>query len=188
MDKFSKKIKRKDKLPKENKVLFDNDWIKLTEFEDWTVLEETDTVACIPYLIEYNEFIVRQEVVPSYKLKNGKDYHVTLVAGGIEEDETPEEAMKRELEEEAGIVLRDGYEIEMSKPLFKSKSGSSYFYYCIIPITESDYHEVVAKGDGSVSEKLSKSVKLNVKHINNVLSSDTITELVLCKLKDYLNI
>ena len=73
------------------------------------------------------------------------------------------------------------------KPLFISKGNASKYYPCIIQLTERQYHEVIAKGDGSEAEKKSQSVKVDVKYLNSVNASDVITEYMILKLKDYLN-
>jgi 8-oxo-dGTP pyrophosphatase MutT (NUDIX family) len=186
MDKFSK-VKAEEVRPEE-KVLFESGNTKIVDYEGWAVLNEPDTVVCIPYLIEYNQFIIRQEYIPSFKLAEGKDFHITVVAGGIENNETPEQALRRELEEEAGIVLRENFQFEFERPLFKTKSGSSAYHFCIVPLTESDYHEVIPKGDGSEAEAVSKSVKVSVKNLNAIIPSDTITELMIQRLRKYLNV
>ena len=46
---------------------------------------------------------------------------------------------------------------------------------------------VVAKGDGTEAEKKSQSVKIDVKYLNSINASDLITEYMILKLKDYLN-
>ena len=74
------------------------------------------------------------------------------------------------------------------KPLFVSKGSTNKYYPYIIPLNEKDYHEVVAKGDGSKEEAMSKSVKVDAKYINSVNSSDLITDYMLMKLKEYLNL
>jgi hypothetical protein len=53
-------------------------------------------------------------------------------------------------------------------------------------LNERDYHEVVAKGDGSKEEEMSKSVKVDVKYINSLNPSDLITYYMLMKMKEYL--
>ena len=59
---------------------------------------------------------------------------------------------------------------------------------CILPLTENDYHEIVIKGDGSRAESLSQTVKVDVKYLNSLNTSDVLTELMLIKFKEYLNL
>lgn len=186
MDKFSKI--REEEVRPEEKVLYKDDYTRLIEYEGWSVLEEPDNVICIPFLIEYNQFIIRQEYIPSYKLDQGVEFHLTVLSGGIEENETPEQALRRELEEEAGIVIRENFEIDFDRPIYKFKGSSSKYHVCILPLTENDYHEIIPTGDGSQAESVSKSVKVGLKHLNSIIPSDTITELMVFKLKKYLNV
>ena len=111
---------------------------------------------------------------------------------GDDEEEVEEEftfeADEEELEEEAGIVVREDFEVEELKPLFVSKGSMNKYYPFILRLTERDYHEVIAKGDGSKEEQMSKSVKVDIKQIGNLNTSDIITEYMLLKLKEYLNV
>jgi 8-oxo-dGTP pyrophosphatase MutT (NUDIX family) len=188
MEKFTK-LKPKDYFadPKD-KVLYDDKHFQIVQFEDWSVLKSKDCIICIPYLIESNEIILRQEYIPSFKYVDGSDYYLTLVCGGIEQGETPEIACLRELEEEAGIVLREDYKLEPLKPLFVNKSLTSKYFPYIIPLHERDYHEVIAKGDGSRIEEISKAVRVNAKFLSSLNPSDMMTDYMLLKLKEYLNL
>jgi 8-oxo-dGTP pyrophosphatase MutT (NUDIX family) len=188
MEKFSK-LKPKDefKEPKD-KVLYDTEYFKIIEYEDWHIIKERDSVVCIPYLIESNQFIIRYEYIPPFKYTDGQEYHITIISGGIERGETPKTTLIRELEEEAGIVLREDYQIEDMKPLFINKAHTNKYHPFILPLNERDYHEVVARGDGSKAESLSKSVKVDIKYLSTIEASDLITDYMLTKLKEYLNI
>ena len=112
MEKFSK-LKSKDEFGgKKDKIIYNDDYFKIIEYEDWHIIQERDAVVCIPYLIESNQFIIRYEYIPPFKYVDGQEYHITVISGGIEDGETTERALVRELEEEAGIVLREDYQLE----------------------------------------------------------------------------
>lgn len=189
MERFSKLKPKSDIIENEDdNILWSNDHMKIIQYEDWSILKECDFVACIIYLIEMNQIIIRQEYVPTYKYTDGQEYHITILSGCIEVGETPQMALIREIEEEAGIVISPEFKIEFMRPLHVSKSHTSKYHPAIITLTERDYHEVVSKGDGSKEEQLSKSIKVDVKYINSIVPSDLITEFMLIKIKEHLNI
>ena len=187
MEKFTKLRPKSEFTEDKEDILFSNKYMKVINYEDWTVIKESDFVVCIPYLIDSNQMILRHEYIPTFKMVDGQEFHITVLSGGIEKGETPERAILRELEEEAGIVVEPDFKVEFMKPLFISKGNASKYYPCIIQLTERQYHEVIAKGDGSEAEKKSQSVKVDVKYLNSVNASDVITEYMILKLKDYLN-
>ena len=187
MEKFTKLKPKENKSPKEN-VLFDNKYIKVIDFENWSIISEKNLVVCIPYFIETNQFLIRQEYIPTFKYVEGQEYYATVLSGGIELGEEPQTALLRELEEEAGIVLNEDYDLEKLKPLFINKGHVNKYFPYILPLSEKDYSEVIAKGDGSEAEKLSKSVKVDVKYIDSINTADLITDYMLLKFKEYLNV
>ena len=189
MDKFSK-MKPKNEFEDESKekVLYSDDAIKVIEYDNWSIIKEKDLVVCIPYLIEKNEFILRYEYIPTYFLTDGQEYHATVVGGQVETGEAIETAMLRELEEEAGIVVNENYKLDPLKPLYISKGMTSKYHPFIIPLNEREYSETIANGDGSEVEKKSKSVRVSAKFIDSVKTSDLITDYLLLKLKEYMNL
>lgn len=187
MEKFSKMRPKDEFAEGKEKVLYKDDNMSVVEYEDWSVIKEKDTIICIPYLIETNQIILRYEYIPAFKYADGQEYHITVISGGVERGESHERAVLRELEEEAGIVLREGYNIEFMNPLFKTKAHSDKYYPCILTLSESDYHEVMAKGDGSEAEDRSKSVKVDVKYLKSLNPSDLITDYMLDRVKKYIN-
>ena len=188
MDKFSSMRSKTNKDQKKEDVIFSKGKLKVINYEDWNIVKHTDSIICIPDLIETNQIVLRYEYIPTFKYVDGQEYHVTLVAGGIEEGEDPKTALLRELEEEAGIVIREDYEIEDMKPLYSSKGSVNKMYPFILPLNERDYREIIAKGDGSKAESLSKAVKVDIKYIDQINASDMMTEYMLLKVKEYLNI
>jgi 8-oxo-dGTP pyrophosphatase MutT (NUDIX family) len=189
LEKFTKlKDKNEIKVSDKDEIAYSDDRLKIIKYEDWSVVKSNDSVICVPYLIESNEIILRHEYVPTFKYVDGQEYHVTVIAGGIEYGETPDQAMLRELEEESGIVLRDDYKLEVEGPIFLFKGIADKFYLYVLPLNERDYHEVIARGDGSVVEEKSKSVKVSAKYIDSLKPSEIITKYMLLKVKDYLNI
>jgi len=189
MEKFSK-LEPRDFKPREkkDKVLFSNDFVKVIDFEDYTTLVQKDCAFCVPVLIEKNQVIVRQEYIPSYKYATGQEYHLSFVGGGIEQGETPEEALLRELQEEAGLVLRDGYKVEFERPLFLEKVSSSRCHYSILFLTENDYHEVRPTTDGSKFEQMSQTVKVDIGRVESLIASDMVTEFLILKLRQAMNL
>lgn len=188
MDKFSRLKSKSDNTNDDNNILYSDNHIKLIEFEDWSIIKEPDYVVCIIYLIEMNQIILRHEYIPTFKYVDGQEYHITVISGGIEIGETPQIAILREIEEEAGLVISPEFNIEFMKPMYISKSNSAKYHPCIVTLTERDYHEIIASGDGSKAEGLSKSIKVDLKYINSVMPSDLITEFMMLKVKEYLNI
>jgi 8-oxo-dGTP pyrophosphatase MutT (NUDIX family) len=185
MKRFST-LKPEEAPKKESNVLYSDKDIEVIKFEDRGIITGQDRVYVLPYFIEKNKIIIRQEYIPAYKYADKEDLHLSLVGGGIEKGESAEEALLRELQEEAGVVLRPNFPIEVGKPLFIGKISSCKYYMCILSLTESDYHEVAV--DKSKENKLDKAVKIDAKYINNLNASDLLVELMIEKFKKFANL
>lgn len=188
MQQFSKLKKVDEFKPAKDEVLYSDAHMSVVRYEDWSIIKQKDFVVCVPYLIESNQIVLRHEYVPTFKYADGQEYHLALIGGGREDGETHDVAVVRELEEEAGIVLREDYELEPLKPLFLTKATAAKVYPYIIPLHEKDYHEVIAKGDGTKHEAMAKAVKVDVKYLSNLEASDVITAYVLMKVKEHINL
>jgi co-chaperonin GroES (HSP10) len=55
-------------------------------------------------------------------------------------------------------------------------------------LNEKDYQEVMAKGDGSKAESMSKAVKIDLKYLDSVNFSDLASAYMVLKAKEYLNL
>lgn len=189
MEKFTKQTKKVQETAEENnKTLWENDYLRVFETEGWTAVEEKDMVVTIPYLVEYNQVVLRLEDIPPFKTKFPEMEHfVTCVSGSMEKGETPKQTLLREVKEETGIVIKEDFDVEFARPLFASKGNTAQYHICILPLYEKDYYEVIPEGDGSESEAKSKNVKLDVKFLNQVTTNDLITTHLLGLVKKYIN-
>ncbi len=190
MDKFTKikKEEGKEAKKREDSIIFQKDYLKVIDKDNWLYIEESDSVCVLPILIEQNKVLLRMEIIPPFQSVDGREHHLTCISGTLEKDETAEECLIRELEEEAGIVLRDGVVIEIFDVLYKSKSASSRFHLCILPLSVYQFDETIAKGDGSKIEKLSKTVNVSATNLKNLEPSDIVTKLLIGEAKKYLSI
>ena len=185
MEKFSN-IKKSRRKRKSDEPIWSNNWLSVKEENKYTYIEERDSVVCIPILMERNEIILRVEDIPPFNIRDNRKEHLTVISGTIEDTERPVDTLRRELTEEAGLILRDNMPLTIIKELFVSKSSNKKFHLSILPLYETDYQETKAKGDGSIYEKNSRAVKVNINNINPLLPSDIITELLLNYVQDFL--
>lgn len=195
MDKFSN-IKKGDKkdINSEEKSLYKGDILNIIGYKDWEFVKEGDMVAILPYLRDESNIILRHEWIPTYQYhyKNHNDFKqvthfLTTLTGTVEPGETLENTIRRELYEEAGVVLSNVYDIELDKHLFLSKGNVTQYHTCIIELRYNDFRLTSPKGDGSYGEEISNSVKISLGDIDELKTHDLITEYMLTKFKlDYL--
>lgn len=188
MDKFSKKSKEAPKEEPKEKVLFKNDYITVMDKDGWSFVKESDLVCVMPILVDRQQILIRYEKIPPFTLKDGKSAHVTAISGTMEEGETREQTLIREIEEEAGIRLKDSVAIEFFDKLYASKGNTMQINMCILPLYNYDFFDVEARGDGSKHEEQSSTVHLGWEHIDDIIVEDMVTRLLLNKTKEFLNI
>lgn len=195
MRKFSKLSKDDKKENKNEPKLKYDGYLKVIEYKDYEFVEENDMVVILPYLRDESNIILRHEHIPTYQYyyRNSNDYKnitnfLTIMSGTVEKGETLKNAVRRELYEESGIVLSSMFDINIEKSLFINKGNCGKYHICILDIRYNDFKVTRPPGDGSVSEKLSRSIKIGLGDIDSIKTHDLITDYMLTKFKlDYLN-
>lgn len=177
----------------DNDVKFKGDYLKVIGYNNFEFVSEAHMVVILPYLRDDGFILLRHEYVPTYQYfyKDSVEYkHITnfltIITGTVEKGESLENTVRRELYEEAGVVLSNMYKVELDKHLFLSKGNVSQYHTCIVELRYNDYKLVTPKTDGSEEEKLSKTIKISLGDLDEVKTHDLITEYMLTKFKlDY---
>jgi ADP-ribose pyrophosphatase YjhB (NUDIX family) len=85
--------------------LFDSEWLSVRRKDGWMDFvhhKNQENVAFAVILKGTKDTLVRRELNPAH----GPGFHYTVFSGAIEEDENPEQAVFRELQEESGYTSR----------------------------------------------------------------------------------
>lgn len=192
MDKFSNIQKgEKKEVDTGIKSLYKGDYISVIGYKDYEFVKENDVVVILPYLRDESSIILRHEWVPTYQYfyRNHNEYKsvshfLTVMSGTVEPGETLVNTVRREIYEEAGVVLANNYDIEISKSMFMSKGNTSLYHICMLELRYNDFRLTAPKGDGSLGEKMSNSVKIGLGDIDDLRTHDLITEYMLTKFKN----
>jgi 8-oxo-dGTP pyrophosphatase MutT (NUDIX family) len=189
MDKFSKVQIEPDSLEEEE--LYSSNHIEVIKYKNGEVIKDKDTVAILPYFKYEGSLLMLSEYIQAYQFRN-KDTqslkkvtnYLSVITGSIEEGESVEKTIRRELYEEGGIVLSSLFNIEYTGPFFKSKYHSSHIYFCVLELDVNDYKQTQPPGDGSKSEELSKTMRVSLGDIDNLKVNDIFTQNLLLMLKN----
>lgn len=190
MDKFSKVQNLVDDMVEDEEV-YNSKYLEIIRYKDIEIIKESDSVAILPYFKDEGTILMLSEYLPAYQYRN-KDKqglkkitnYLSIITGSIEENESIEKAIRRELYEEGGIIIGNIFNIEYKGPFFKTKRHSSYIYTCILELRINDYKQVKPPTDGTKSEKLSNIVRISLGDINNIKINDLITQNILLSLKN----
>lgn len=183
MNKFSKIQKTKLSIEKED-YLYDG-YLKIKSKDNYEFVVENDCSLAIVHLLDFNEILLRKEFIPPFQDRHvDKEFFLTMISGCVEKGETPIQTIIRELAEEAGILLNTTYNSwENWGNYFWCKSNSSKAHIFYFPLRVDDFRKVVACGDGSEIEKLSSTVRVDLKFINSLKPSDLTTALCIELMK-----
>jgi len=185
MEKFTKIQNKKVEEVKE-KTLYKNDNLSIEEVNGVDCIKQSDIIVCVPYFTQYNQVMIRQEPNVIFKEFKGQEQNISPLIFDVVDNEDIRTTLMKNLESCVGIVVRDKFPIEFDSPLFESKISNRKCFFTIIPLSESDYHEVLVRND--IKEDTGKNIKVDAKFLNKLVSSDIITEMMMIKLKKYLNI
>lgn len=157
------------------KVEYDGGHLQILNINGFTAVQEKDMVVCIPYLVEQNKIIMRYEDVPTYNLiKPEMDKFITVMSTVMEKDEFPKDALKRGLEKEFMIKLKDSCNPEILDPIFINKGNTAMYHICILPLMTYDY-EQEKPSDDMVMEMKASNILININELNNYIIYDLIT-------------
>lgn len=192
MQKFTTVLKN-TKPEEKPEPLYQGTSIEVQKYKNWEITKEKNMIIVLPFFIDEGYILLRSEYIPTYQWSYREQYKniqnfITVISGGVEEKETPIQAIKRELYEEAGIVLSSFHEIEIDKPLHVSKGSFTQYYPCLMELKFNDLKQVKGIGDGSVEEMLSKTIRVSIGDLDQIRCSDLITEYMLLKLKKEYNL
>ena len=147
MEKFTK-MKDAPIVP-EDEQLFNGKYIDVINYRDTEILQTKDKVAILPYFKDEATFLMRQEYLPAYQYKNRDKSnlrrvtnYLTVITGTIEEGESPQQTIRRELHEEGGIVLNHLYPFEIEGPYFSDKYNTGQIYICLLELPVNSYRQI----------------------------------------------
>lgn len=186
MEKFTQ-IKDTPLIP-EDEFLFNGKHLDIVKYKDTEILQTKDKVAILPYFRDEATFLMRLEYTPAYmyknrgtKLRNITNY-LTVITGGIDEGETPEQTIRRELYEEGGIVLNNLFQFDIQGPFFVDKFSTSQIWVCLLELPVNTYRQVKPPTDGSKHEQLSKCIRISIGDINSIVHNDLLSKYLIDKL------
>lgn len=167
-------------------ALWSGKYLSVWNINDWEVVNEKDMTIVIPYFVDRGIIALRYEHVPTYTFRTPSQTNfITILSGSIEQGESAQECAIRELKEEAGIILNNDYKLELlCDPIHVSKGNTAKYHIFLLEINEGEYSIIEPSGDGSESEKLSKTIFIDIDTLNNIKPNDLITEYCLTKLKE----
>lgn len=189
MEKFTQ-MQDKPIIPDEE-VLYKGKHLDMINYKDTEILQIKDKIAILPYFSDEATFLMRLEYIPAYQYRNRDKSelrkitnYLTVITGTMEEGETPEKTIRRELYEEGGIVLNNLYGFEIEGPFFVQKYSTGQVWTCLLDLPVNSYRQIKPPTDGSDKEKLSKCIRVSVGDIAQIVNNDLVSKYLITKLKN----
>jgi 8-oxo-dGTP pyrophosphatase MutT (NUDIX family) len=189
MEKFTQ-IENKLIIPDEE-TLYKGKHLDMINYKDTEILKIKDKVAILPYFRDEATFLMRLEYITAYQYRNRDKSnlkritnYLTTITGTMEEGETPEQTIRRELYEEGGIVMNNMYQFEVEGPFFLQKYSTGQIWTCLLELPVNTYRQIKPPTDGSEKEKLSKCIRISVGDIAQIVNNDLVSKYLITKLQN----
>jgi len=163
----------------EAKQLYNGEWINLVSWNNYEFVDEASIVLVVLIRKDSEEVLygIREEYCPPYFYDSEspdsatEELYYTLITGGIEEGEDAEDALYREIEEEAGIQIVPGQSqiIALSGSIPMVKFASTQVYPFVVNLEPGSFKVVEAIGDGTENEKKSKTSWVTAEEVNHII-------------------
>jgi len=177
----------------EEEVLFKGKHLDIIKYKDTEILQIKDKIAIIPYFRDEATFLMRLEYIPTYQYKNRDKpelrnitNYLTVIQGTMEDGETPEQTIRRELYEEGGIVLNSLFQFDVEGPFFVQKYSLGQVWLSLLELPVNTYRQIKPPTDGTKKEKISKNIRISVGDVDQIVNNDLISKYLITKLKSRL--
>lgn len=176
-------------------ILWEGDFITVVSPKDnpYEAVHEQDIVHVVALDVATQTLYIREELCPPYTVKDQDNYDrfYTVISGGIEEGETPQEAALREVEEEIGITFKSEDDFQLvpltpeAIPYIKLVTQRVSVYALLMY----EFDKKEPEGDGTHYEELSTFVEVDFSDIDKYLETtqcDYLLHAAISKLKYHL--
>ena len=154
-----------------DKVLCDNEWVQLVELDGGYVVAhevrcDGKIVAFLGLIRDTDQIVCRTEYCPAWaspedRAQGLREPLPCSFTGGVDEGETPDEAVYREAQEEAGIDPTTA-EFHHLGEIRSTKSSTSVYSLYVVILDSKDQFSTQTEGDGSQAEAEAENVVMSL--------------------------
>lgn len=161
--------------------LHKSEFFELVKYNNYEFIKGRPTIAVLPVLVADRKVILRQEYLPCWQYQEPhREMFLTSVTGCVEEDESLDTAVLRELREETGIIVTGEYKVLRGRTMYIGKHSNMTVTPFILLLSQ--YAEETPTGDGSEFEAKSKHMIVNLEEIDNYQVDDMVSNYLIMLL------